>query len=96
MIALDKTLSNIVGRLIERVRRIKTAQKLGNKRVWEEQSMIMACNLLIYSAYQGEIIDRQLPALLFPRTTQAARAVNAEIRETEGRLLDLIRQGKLN
>jgi hypothetical protein len=75
---------------------LRLAQKLGNKRVWQEQSTFMACDLLIYSAYQGEILDRQLPALMFPRTTRAARAVNAEIRETEARILDAMTKGSLH
>ena len=80
LIALDKILLGIVGRLEERVRRIKTAQILGNKQVWRDQSMSMSCDLLIFGAYREEILERQLPVFLFPRTTRATEETQDRIR----------------
>lgn len=76
---LDRILGDIVGRLGERVHRLRQAALCGNEDDRRLHDAYLRADLAIYVAYQDEILARRLPGMMFPKTTRAVEASREQV-----------------
>jgi len=81
---LDKTLSALVRRVGERCERLReTAHD-------DQCEAFLQADLCIYGAYTAEVNERDLPALLFPKTTREVASSLRVIDHTKASILSAL------
>ena len=75
---LDKLLSELVARLIERSVRFRQMTNVEQRRNFEA---FFKADMYILSAYTGEASDRHIPGSMLPKTTRAIGAATATVAE---------------
>lgn len=84
---LDQILCRIASRLSERCHRIEQAFLSGDEQQQKQADVFLLCDLLIYSTYRAEACARQLPNMMFPRTTAAIASSLRQIEDQKAAVL---------